>query len=776
VKPRSEQIRLRSSRTGNTILDAYIEAAEHGDRTVADLLGDLFDPTTGVFRADIFEFREDPLDPGQLQVRVGDFVDPDAGWADMTSTGFQTFIDACEAAQAAAEAAQTASEAAQTASEAAQTAAELAETNASTSESNAATSASTATTQAGLATTAKTAAEAAQTAAETAQGLSETAQTASEAAQTAAEAAQTGAEAAETAALGHASAAEGHKVDAAASEAQADTWATNAGNAKTAAETAQGLAETAQTAAEAAQGLAETAQTASETAQGLAETAQTAAETAQSNTEAVYDAFDDRFLGSKATDPTLDNDGNALLTGALYFNTTDNVSRVYDGADWQNVAGTQKAMFTFEYTATAGQTVFSGADDNGATMSYILNGAVFILNGAVLSPDDYTAADGSTVTLASGATAGDILVVLSFNSFVVSDFGAVTNDIVPTTDGTINIGSETNRFDVLHVDHINGGALSGFRNRLQNPLLQVDIEGNASGVTTNTAHVVEGWRAYFSNDVTTQTYSRVTGDSVPYALRYAVTTGSDASMAAGQYAAIYTAVEGYDVSDALWGTANAKPVWVSGRIKAPTTGTYCVALWNSAANRTYVFEVSCTAATWVDFEKEIPGDTSGTWGKTNDKGLQIVFTVATGSTYHTTADTWGSTAFALGTANQANGLASNGNIFEIENIRVSVGGPIPTEYRPYALDLLHSKRYYEVTYCTARFRAAGAGHDMETPVYFQQKRASPTATLTAGARFNIGAVGVYSVTSYHCRFNISSAAALDTYAINDVLSLNARLI
>jgi hypothetical protein len=46
-------------------------------------------------------------------------------------------------------------------------------------------------------------------------------------------------------------------------------------------------------------------------------------------------------------------------------------------------------------------------------------------------------------------------------------------------------------------------------------------------------------------------------------------------------------------------------------------------------------------------------------------------------------------------ANQANGLATNGNIYEIENIRVSVGGPIPTEYRPYALDLAHCLRYYE---------------------------------------------------------------------------------
>lgn len=48
-----------------------------------------------------------------------------------------------------------------------------------------------------------------------------------------------------------------------------------------------------------------------------------------------YDAFDDRYLGSKSSDPTLDNDGNALITGAMYFNTSNNTLRIYNGASWQ---------------------------------------------------------------------------------------------------------------------------------------------------------------------------------------------------------------------------------------------------------------------------------------------------------------------------------------------------------------------------------------------------------------------------------------------------------
>lgn len=62
--------------------------------------------------------------------------------------------------------------------------------------------------------------------------------------------------------------------------------------------------------------------------------AQTAAEAARDATLAAYDNFDDRYLGAKASDPTLDNDGNALVAGALYFNTSDGAMKIYTGSAW----------------------------------------------------------------------------------------------------------------------------------------------------------------------------------------------------------------------------------------------------------------------------------------------------------------------------------------------------------------------------------------------------------------------------------------------------------
>jgi hypothetical protein len=80
-----------------------------------------------------------------------------------------------------------------------------------------------------------------------------------------------------------------------------------------------------------------------------AATSATASANSASAAAASYDAFDDRYLGDKASDPTLDNDGNALLTGALYFNTTSDDMKVYDGSAW-NIAAISSASPTFTGT------------------------------------------------------------------------------------------------------------------------------------------------------------------------------------------------------------------------------------------------------------------------------------------------------------------------------------------------------------------------------------------------------------------------------------------
>ena len=218
---------------------------------------------------------------------------------------FELLVDAVSAATSATNAASSASAAATSATNAATsaTAAATSETNAATSESNASTSETNAATSA---TNAATSATSASTSATSATASATTATTKASEASTSA-------------------------TNAATSETNAATSATNASTSETNAATSATTATTKASEASTSATNAATSATAAQTAQTAAEAAQTAAETAADN-------FDDTYLGAKASDPTVDNDGDALTAGDLYFNTTNNVLRVYTGSAWQDAA------------------------------------------------------------------------------------------------------------------------------------------------------------------------------------------------------------------------------------------------------------------------------------------------------------------------------------------------------------------------------------------------------------------------------------------------------
>ena len=83
---------------------------------------------------------------------------------------------------------------------------------------------------------------------------------------------------------------------------------------------------------------AATSETNAQTAETNAETAETNAATSAAESAASYDSFDDRYLGAKSSDPTLNNDGDALSAGALYFNTVSNLVLSYTGSIWQAIS------------------------------------------------------------------------------------------------------------------------------------------------------------------------------------------------------------------------------------------------------------------------------------------------------------------------------------------------------------------------------------------------------------------------------------------------------
>ena len=224
---------------------------------------------------------------------------------------FELLVDAVTAATSAATATTKASEAASSATDAqtAQTAAETAETNAETAQTNA---------------------ETAQTNAETAETNAETAQTAAELAETNAGTSETNAASSESSASSSASTA---TTQAGIATTQAGIATTQASNASTSASNAATSATNAGTsennAATSETNASNSATTSANEATASANSA-TASANSASAAAASFDLFDDSYLGAKASNPTLDNDGNALQDGALYFDTNNDVMKVYD--------------------------------------------------------------------------------------------------------------------------------------------------------------------------------------------------------------------------------------------------------------------------------------------------------------------------------------------------------------------------------------------------------------------------------------------------------------
>ena len=349
----------------------------------------------------------------------------------------------------------------------AQAAAETAETNAETAETNATSSQTAAASSASAASSSATA-SAASAVDSTNNGAAQVALAAAQVAL--ANTARTGAETAETnaetaAALSTTNGA-AQVVLATAQVALASTEATNAATSATTATTQASTATTqagiattkaSEASASASAAAASAASITDEETNAAASAAASAGSaTASANSAAAsaaaLDTFDDRYLGSKTANPTLDNDGDALVAGALYFNSTANEMRVYDGANWIAASSSGVAsMNLYEYTATSGQTTFTGSDDNSNSISFIAGNEIVVLNGVILDPSDYNSSSGTSIVLASGAATGDLLNVYAFKSFTVAD--TVSASAGGTFGGNIDV-TGTVTADGLTVDGV----------------------------------------------------------------------------------------------------------------------------------------------------------------------------------------------------------------------------------------------------------------------------------------------------------------------------------
>lgn len=175
---------------------------------------------------------------------------------------------------------------------------------------------------------------------------------------------------------------------------------------------------------------ASTAQIAAEAAQQAAESARDAAQTAETNAVAAYDSFDDRYLGSKVSDPSLDNDGSALLDGALYFNSTSNGMKVYDlgGTTWISFPDADEVSTVAAISSNV--TTVAGISGNVTTVAGISSDVTAVSNIS------------GNVTTVAGVSA-DLATVAGISS-AVSAVGAISTDVSTVSGISANVTTVAN--------------------------------------------------------------------------------------------------------------------------------------------------------------------------------------------------------------------------------------------------------------------------------------------------------------------------------------------
>jgi hypothetical protein len=235
----------------------------------------------------------------------------------------------------------------------------------------------------------------------------------------------------------------------------------------------------------------------------------------------------------------------------------------------------------------------------------------------------------------------------------------------------------------------------GFRNRIINGDMRIDQRNAGASVSTDSAFPLDRFKV--RTNVTGATFTSQRSTTAPtsdFVNSLVYTTGTGANAGSAEVAAILHQIEGTNVSDLGWGTANAKTVTISFRVRSSVTGTFVLTLRNSAGNRNYPATYTISSAdTWETKSITVAGDTSGTWLTDTGIGLQLWFDLGSGSNYNGTANAWtGSTIVRV--SGSANVIGVSSATFYITGVQLEVGSvATPFERRPFGTELALCQRY-----------------------------------------------------------------------------------
>jgi hypothetical protein len=417
-----------------------------------------------------------------------------------------------------------------------------------------------------------------------------------------------------------------------------------------------------------------TSQTAAATSASSAATSASSALTSANSAATSYDDFDDRYLGAKATPPTVDNDGNALLTGALYWNTSVNKMYVWSGTAWGEISSSAE-MIAYKYTVTGGATSVSGADDNGLTLTYTVGKEQVYINGVLqVRGSDYTATTGSSITGMAALTASDIVTVLAFTAFSISN--------------TYTQAEADARF-VQNTGNFSAG---------KNKIINGDFAINQRNFTTDSVggYGFDRFIVAFSGGAGTATAQTFTPGTAPVAgyegknfLRVAVSSGNDYFRVVQSIESVRT-FAGQTATLSFW--AKGTNPTTAGSLKTSIVQNFGSGGSPSTQVRSAEQSIVLTANwTRYSFTFAVPSIAGKTFGTDNNDRLEVeIGQISNTSTESWTLDLWGvqfeagsiATAFQTATGSIQGELAACKRYFrKTYNITVAPGTAAAAGYQ-----------------------------------------------------------------------------------------------
>jgi hypothetical protein len=313
---------------------------------------------------------------------------------------------------------------------------------------------------------------------------------------------------------------------------------------------------------------------------------------------------------------------------------------------------------------------------------------------------------------------------------------------LPLSGGTLTgpLTGQAASFTALQATSLNGGQFAGQRNRIINGDCRIDQRhsGAAANALPGNAYTIDRWAVYsaVAGKFNAQQNAAAVVPPAGFINYLGVTVGTAYAVTANDMFYIFQGIEGLNVGDLGWGTANAKPVSLSFWVRSSVAGTHSGSLQNQNQNRSYPFSFSVpTANTWTLITiPNIPGDTAGTWDVDTTVGIYVNFCLGAGTNSRGPAGAWAANYY-WGVTGAADVVGTAGATFYVTGVQLELGPVVtPFERRLYGTEMNLCQRYYQ-RYTGSNAQAiqinsyGGAGSPIFMAMSIPTMRAPPTGTI-----------------------------------------------